>query len=290
MTRRRIQFNTRRFVPLLLLFLGWVIDDTASLAGTALRAYNAVSKESISAYGRDGVSVVRNVLCAEDVELLRNECDLAVFEPSPFAEDISEPLPESGWPTYFTDSMRTDFRSRLREWVEEGAVAAVAGRLSGSSTERFLQDQFFVKPLGSGGGDTHWHQDASYCAVKGENVISVFVALDDIEDPAECLRFVPRSHAFLGDDPTRPVPLPRSVVDAAMRNGRGGAKSIGSSRSSNSDRERGEEDEEDDLSGSLGWSLKAGDCVAFAGATVHGGPGSWGRALTLRYIGDGVAW
>ena len=153
MTRRRIRFNTCRFVPLLLLFLGWVIDDTASLAGAALRAYNAVSKESISAYGRDGVSVVRNVLCAEDVELLRNECDLAVFEPSPFAEDISEPLPESGWPTYFTDSMRTDFRSRLREWVEEGAVAAAEGAVAVAVMAEAIVEEPNGDPHGDSNGE-----------------------------------------------------------------------------------------------------------------------------------------
>ena len=38
----------------------------------------------------------------------------------------------------------------------------------------------------------------------------------------------------------------------------------------------------------LAWSLRAGDCLAFHGRAVHGGRGSFGRSVSLRYLGDGV--
>lgn len=247
----------------------------------AERAAACVTAADAALYAQHGAAVVRGAFDAACVAELRLACDEVMRRPGPLAEDLTEegyalpPPPADGSARrygYFTDMDTADRMAAVRRFALEGGAAAVAGRLSGSATERFLQDQFFVKqPLRLGGGATQWHQDAPYCAVAGDQVVSVFIALDAVPDARECLQFVAGSHA----GPELPAPLPpaaAAALDALPLADLAAAEAHPNGRRL------------------LAWPLAAGDCVGFAGKTVHGGPGGWRRALTLRFAGDNVRW
>lgn len=228
---------------------------------TATRfADRIVSEDDRASFRDNGVVVLRRVFNEKYVNEIRAESEGILRSPGPNSEDLSRPgeiiSAESVHPIgYFTDLEVSDRSPILRHLLEDGLAAAIAGRLSGSKTERLLQDQIFIKPPGPAGGGTKWHQDSTSCACCGDNILTVSIALDDVPE-IECLQFVGGSHRWLELSVPFEEAIEVKVNDAPK----------------------------------LSWSLSAGDIIVFEGRTIHGGPGGWGRSYALRFMGDGVRW
>ena len=224
-----------------------------------------ISPLHVDRYEREGVVVVRGLIDADAVELLRREVDGAVAEPGPHAEDLA---PGGTGKSYFTDLELSTRRPALRDFAAEGSAACAAALLMRSRTSTFLYDQLFVKHArdpAAAAAATVFHQDAPYWSVEGSQIASVSIALDDV-DERDCLDFLPGTHRlpefqpvhFASGEPYESEsPLP--TLDVAA---------LGGPRAR--------------------FDLSPGDAVVFDGRTVHGGAGSFGRALVLRFVGDDV--
>ena len=158
-----------------------------------------ISAAHVDKYRRDGVVVIRGVADAATVELLRRAVADCVAKPGPYAEDLA-PGGDAG-PNYFTDLELSTRHATLRQFVETGAAAAVAARLMESRTATFLYDQLFVKHAANAyarNASTPWHADGSYWAVRGKQIASVAIALDD-HDASNSLAFSVGSHLDAAD-------------------------------------------------------------------------------------------
>ena len=229
-----------------------------------IKVSSRVTQSNINNYNKDGATIIRGVFDDVCVGMLQSVCSRVLKNPGPHAEDIAADgyaIPDSSRCEgissfgYYSEILLSDYDPSISNFALSGGAAELAALVAGSKTMRFMQDQLFVKPAGATGGVTSWHADASYCAVRGDQIISVFIALDDT--PAEeCLEFIPGSHLWA--EPK--VPYSDTV------------------------------NKQIEESSKLSWAMRAGDCLAFQGRTVHGGSGGWGRALALRYVGDDVTW
>ena len=238
----------------------------SSDALSAASVLRKVSPLHVDRYERDGVVVVRGLVDADGVEALRREVAEAVAEPGPYAEDLA---PGGNGTNYFTDLELSTRRPVLRDFAAEGSAACAAAVLMRSRRSTFLYDQLFVKdprnPVAAA-AKTVFHQDSPYWSVQGSQIASVSIALDDV-DERDCLEFLPGTHRLPEHQPVhfatgRPYeseapPLPTLDADA-LRGPR------------------------------ARFDLSAGDAVVFDGRIVHGGAGSFGRALVLRFVGDDV--
>ncbi len=88
----------------------------------------------------------------------------------------------------------------IRELVTSEAVGAIASRLSGEPEIRLWHDQMLYKPGqgrgGEGGGNVGWHQDLHYWQCAEGELLTAWVALDDVDESNGCMHFVPGSHRW----------------------------------------------------------------------------------------------
>ena len=249
---------------LLLAALALLYSDSARL-----RVAGRLSSAHLAAYARDGAIVARGVADAAQVAALRAAVDdvAAGRGRGPGFEEIDAPL------RYWTDlELAARGLPAFRSFALGSAAAAVAARAMGSREARLLYDQLFVRARDAA-TPTPWHMDQPYWRVRGERVCSVFVALD--ATPArEGLALIPGSHRW-------PEARPRGFARGAPYAAPPGAPIAAMAPL---------DDAAAAAAGALRWDLAPGDAIVFHGRTVHGGAGNWGRALAVRYVGDGAAW
>ena len=233
------------------------------LAKEAGRAAMLVTPEIRAEYERDGVTVVRNAVSQRWVEALRQGCVVAQDEPGPYGEYLHKPTDEG---IFFTDLELARRLPLFSAFSRYGPCGALVGKVMGSSSVRYLYDQLFVKEKGVS-TKTPWHQDGGYWRVKGQQIGSVFVPLDEVNE-GDGLDFVVGSHKWELHNPqhfadatpyigTSLPPMPN--VDEMVNKGEVELKTF---------------------------TLQPGDVLIFSSRTAHGGPGNWGRALSTRWTGD----
>jgi ectoine hydroxylase-related dioxygenase (phytanoyl-CoA dioxygenase family) len=161
-----------------------------------------------------------------------------------------------------------------QEFFRGSPVARTVGLLTGASTVRFLEDQFFVKEAGAT-TPSPWHQDAPYYAVEG-NMCSTWMPLDTVSID-DALLTIAGSHAWNrsfrpisfstgrtlpGADASTLEPIPD--IDGAPP----GQFTIQS------------------------WRMQPGDCLVFDSRTLHGNRGNKARhairRIALRWAIDTV--
>ncbi|KAH8054400.1 hypothetical protein JL721_10524 [Aureococcus anophagefferens] len=223
-----------------------------------------ISPLHVDRYEREGVVVVRGLVDADVVELLRREVDGAVAS-RPARRGLGA---RGTGKSYFTDLELSTRRPALRAFAAEGSAACAAALLMKSRTSTFLYDQIFVKHArdpAAAAAATVFHQDAPYWSVEGSQIASVSIALDDV-DERDCLDFLPGTHRlpefqpvhFASGEPYESEsPLP--TLDVAA---------LGGPRAR--------------------FDLSPGDAVAFDGRLAHGGAGSSGgrRRRRLRHAAE----
>ena len=219
--------------------------------------------------------VMRRLVDNSGVERLRKDVDAAVAAPGLFWEDLAPSESNSGdGPNFFTDLELSTRHSELLNFATKGPAAAVAARVMLSKTATFLYDQLFVKfpnNTYAAAAKTPWHQDAPYLAIEGEQICSVAIALDEC-DARESLAFATGTHLLPEHQP----------VHFAT-----GEPHLPSSSSSKSLPPLPLLPDIQELP-KVQYDLMPGDAVVFHGRTIHGGPGSFGRTIVLRFIGDDV--
>lgn len=223
---------------------------------------------AITSFERDGVVCLRGVLDGHWLDALGDGIDEAIAQGGPHHFRFGEP-DAPGF--FFGDVMLWQRWPCFREFVFDGPLASVAGRLMGSESVTFYHDFLLVKDAGSS-KSTPWHQDQSYWCVGGDQALTVWVPLDPVE-PANALEFVRGSHRW--------SMLYAAVPFAAESRFDGGRD--GRSEVPDIDAERNAHD-------IVSWSLDPGDCVVFHARTLHRAPGNPlphpRRVLSTCWAGD----
>lgn len=171
------------------------------------------------------------------------------------------------------DTYSKAFLQMMNLWREHEVVkrfslarrfAGIAASLMGVDGVRIYHDQALFKE--AGGGHTPWHQDHYYWPLDTDNTITMWMALEDLDDDMGTLTFASGSHAegYLGT-------LPISDESDEVFNSYVKKKGF-------------------DLFHTGG--MKAGDATFHNGWTLHSAPGNRsGRmreAMTVIYYADGA--
>ncbi|HJM29117.1 MAG: phytanoyl-CoA dioxygenase family protein [Acidimicrobiales bacterium] len=238
---------------------------STGLNGNPLRE---ISDSECDAYKTDGVVCLRSVFDSGWVDWLRDAFALALQTPGPLSEEYT-PVGKTG--RFFTDLNMWQRLDHFKVFVFESPAAKVAQKIIGTVDINFFYDQMFIKHQRTE-ERTPWHQDQPYWAVTGQQVCSIWLPLDAIEEDSS-LKFIKGSHRwaahnphhFADDTPYEETGLP----------------------------ELPDIENNLDIYETISWDVNPGDCLVFHGMIVHGSYGNSSsklsrRALATRWCGDDV--
>ncbi|MBI5774783.1 MAG: phytanoyl-CoA dioxygenase family protein [Verrucomicrobia bacterium] len=155
-----------------------------------------------SAYDRDGYIVARQFLAPEQFAELTQNLDRYIHDvvpnlpPSDAFYDVDKSKPES-----LKQLHRMSQDAFFEAYRRHPAWLAMAEALIGEPAQdgAAVEAEWFNKPPLSEKG-TPPHQDNFYFSLKPCNVVTMWLALDAVDEENACVRYVPGSHLL----PTRP--------------------------------------------------------------------------------------
>ena len=227
-----------------------------------------VTAQDIAAYEKDGVVRVRGLLDSAWVERLHAAIDRVESNPGEFREQYAPGTPGHFLSDKFMWARDPDFRA----YAFDSAAPEVAGRLMQADKINLFYDHLMIKEPGTS-APTPWHQDMNYWPAEGDQICSIWLALDRTGLDNGGMEFVLGSHR--AGSRYRPFDFR-------------GTGSV----------ETDEFEPLPDVEGNRqafnikDFDLEPGDAVVFHGLTLHGAPGNKltrrRRALSVRFTGDDV--
>ena len=229
-----------------------------------------LGNEQAEAYRRDGVLYLDGAF-TDWVEPLRAGLARNLANPSAYrfpAESVAEGEPGRFFDSYCNWPLIPEYR----EFLFRSPAAALAGKVMGGGIAQFFHEHAFVKEPGTQRA-TPWHQDIPYYTVSGDQSVSVYVALDDVDSDV-AVRFIRGSHRW------GKVFYPKVWLDGADFN-------VGDEGYSDTVPDIDAEPDSYDI---IGRALKAGDTILFNFKTLHGTTDGVMRrkrsAFSTRWLGD----
>ncbi|HEY0202327.1 MAG TPA: phytanoyl-CoA dioxygenase family protein [Burkholderiaceae bacterium] len=228
-----------------------------------------ISEAQKQAYREDGAVCLRGHF-ADWVEPLREATERVLAQPGPLGTHYGK---EGHQGTFRGDRYMWTFDEGFRRFALEGPGARIAAELMGASQSRLFYDHLLVKEPGAE-SPTPWHQDLPYWCVDGDQICSLWIVMDHVEQDSGLLQFVRGSHLWN-----------RRFRAPDFRYREDYASELEPMPDIDADPMRYE---------LLQWdALEPGDALAFHAMAVHGAPGNARpdrrrRALSVRWMGDGV--
>jgi len=162
------------------------------LVGVRIDPAAAVGEEQIAFYRHNGFLQVDDVLDAAEVARLGAEIDEIYRSDrggihtgasgSAYAKVLDQRV------NLWRDS------ATMREFVLDGRLAEMARRLCGARAVRLWHDQALLKQPGDS-KPTPWHQDLPYWPMNEPGALSLWMALDDVDERNGAMSFIPGSQA-----------------------------------------------------------------------------------------------
>ena len=231
-----------------------------------------IDERQTEALDRDGAVPLRGIVNAEEQRRIAAAIRDDMENPGPFFHGYRS---EEG---RFHGNLRLwESHPALRDICTTSALPGIAQVLLRSRKVNLLYDQLFVKDARMT-QRTRWHNDQPYWPVKGRQVLSIWIALDETTAESGRLEFIKGSHKW--DRWFQPEVFGKtSQLQQYERN---------PDYEEIPDIEANRDDYD-----IISWDLAPGDAYAFFGMTVHGAGGNSGetrsrRGYTVRYTGDDV--
>ncbi|CAK9206065.1 unnamed protein product [Sphagnum troendelagicum] len=238
---------------------------------SASRVSSLITEEHVRKFEEDGAIVVRQLFAPSWLEDLRAAAEENMKNPGVLCDEHVQ----RGEPGRFHDDQFLWLRHEpMRRFIFESPAAEIAKHMMRGKQVQLFYDQLFVKEPGTQ-RTTPWHNDHSYWQLQGNQVISLWLALDPVPKSA-CLKYVKGSHkwkllhkisSFSGDQERyrESAGLPEIPDIDSMGN-------------------------EVEL---LSWDMEPGDCLVHHSFMVHGAPGISSesgrrRGYATRWFGETV--
>jgi ectoine hydroxylase-related dioxygenase (phytanoyl-CoA dioxygenase family) len=229
-----------------------------------------VDASDIETLQRDGVVCLRRVFSDAWIARVRAGIDKDLADLGPL-HTIQQPKGEPGY--FVTDFCMAQRVDELREFVLSSPAGEVVAELMRSKKCNFFYDALWAKGPGTA-KRTRWHQDQPYYPIDGTQIAILWLPVDPVttETCLECIRGSHRWDRWFQPELSR---------DGAMLFGAG----------ERSYEKMPDIDGHRDNYDIVSFEMNLGDCIVFAGLTVHGAPGNSSdhrprRALSTVWMGD----
>ncbi|MCC7420498.1 MAG: phytanoyl-CoA dioxygenase family protein [Planctomycetaceae bacterium] len=144
------------------------------------------------AYDRDGFVVVRQLLPADDFKRLTAELDRYIRDVVPTLPDKHAFYDDKSRPETLKQMQHMGLDPFFKEYMKNPVWNSLASALVGEEVEA-QEPEWFNKPANTN-HVTPPHQDNYYFCLRPANVLTIWMALDNVDDENGCLRYVKGSH------------------------------------------------------------------------------------------------
>lgn len=149
-----------------------------------------ISDEQRADFERDGVICLRDMIEPALISVLAKGIDSCLERPGPKGRNFNS----KDTPGRFAgDVFMWTFDDAMRQFLLGSPLAEIAAKFMGSNTATHMLDQMFVKEPHTP-SRSPWHQDQTYMYADGEQLISIWVAVDPVTVESGAVEWVKGSH------------------------------------------------------------------------------------------------
>ncbi len=228
-----------------------------------------LSEEEVRNYREDGIVCLRGLFDESQVEALRQAAEHSMAaEPSDLVMELAELREAEG--RFFFDTFVWLRNQLCRDFIFSSPAAEIAGRLMGATKTNIFFDQWLIKEPGTP-VETPWHHDMPYWPVLGDQVCTLWLALDEVTAESGAVEYIKGSHRW--GQRLKPASFSGTVKFS---------EDLAPVPDIESERER------HDI---VQFELEPGDCTVHHGLLVHHAPGNARndrrrRAYVTRWTGE----
>lgn len=229
-------------------------------------AHTVTTAAERETYAADGVVVIRGAFGDEWVERMRAATERSLGESHRQVREYD--TGDAG--RFHANMFRWQHDPDVEAFVRHSPAAAIAAELMGSRSCSFFFDHLLVKEPGTV-NPTPWHQDLPYWPVRGDQICSLWFAMDPVDVTNGGVRYVAGSHRWTEWFRAQSFDGSDKYSDPSMR------------PPPDPDTEPGQR--------VVSFELEPGDVVVHHVMTLHGAPGNGHsdrrrRGLATRWCGD----
>ncbi|MEM7406390.1 MAG: phytanoyl-CoA dioxygenase family protein [Pseudomonadota bacterium] len=144
------------------------------------------------AYAEDGVVHLREAFDASWVEALREHAEDALNAPGRLGRNLSA---DDDPGRFFSETFLWHRHAGFKDFVHSSPAAELVADLWGAAGINIIFDQLLIKEPGTR-EPTVWHHDLTYWPVRGEQVATLWLALDEVTAETGAMEFVCGSHRW----------------------------------------------------------------------------------------------
>ncbi len=221
-------------------------------------------------YLEDGIVCLRGLFSKSWIELLQETAQQCLNTPGELHVELAKKNKDDG--RFFHDTFMWISNPRCESYVFKSPAAFIARQILNSEKINIFFDQWLIKEPGTW-TKTPWHHDMTYWPIDGNQICTLWLALDEVDANSGAVEYVKGSHrwgqkfravSFSGNSQYTEA-LPEIPDIESVR---------------------------DELE-IVQFELEPGDCTIHHGLTIHGSPGNLSqekrrRAHVSRWIGDDI--
>lgn len=243
-------------------------------AARHLHPANSITQQDIDDFQRDGVVCLRGMFKPEWTDMLR-EASLEAMESG--AGRTREPKLEPGKGRFYSNVYLSDLDERFRLLRDASPASEIAAKLMGCDEVRYYYDQLFIKTPGTA-APTPWHNDLPFWPFRGNDLISIWIALTPVTAESSGVQYVAGSHRWNKMFRAVTPDYDPRFLDPALEE----CPDYGSPDTPAAGKV-------------LSWDMQPGDILCHHPLTVHGAAGNKSATqtrvgLSIRYLGPDVQW
>ncbi|MEC7915986.1 MAG: phytanoyl-CoA dioxygenase family protein [Actinomycetota bacterium] len=229
-----------------------------------------LSASEVAALREDGAIRAQRVLPDTWVDRIATGIEHTQNVPSKLGEVLS--LKDRGFSADLFMWLQNDY---FKDVVFGSPLARLAQQALDARSVTHWYDQLFLKEPGSD-VPTPWHHDLTFWPISGEQIISIWIPVDNVTAESSGLEFIRASHRWSNRFKAITPDYNSHMINPDLED----MPDIDSNR-----------DEYDILS----WDLEPGDVLIFHPLIVHGSRGNLSattrrRAIASRWVGQGVVY
>ena len=149
-----------------------------------------ITDAQVDQYDQDGVICLRNAIAPEAIAMLASGIDSCLDRPGPKGRNFNGTDVKG---RFAGDVFMWTFDEAMRQFLLESPLAEIAAKFMRSKTAVHMLDQMFVKEPHTA-APSPWHQDQTYMYADGEDLISIWVAVDPVTKESGAVEWLKGSH------------------------------------------------------------------------------------------------